>query len=549
MGVNAYHSIPKEMFPDMVQNTIVVKGGYAGSSTTTLDKMAVRDLEESLNSVNGILETETTIVPGSFSIVIKLADKADPGDTLNKVKDILSSISNNLPSDMREPTALISIHSHNLVRIATSSNTKSYGELINIVQDIKNQIAKIDHISEVTITGDSDKEVRITIDPRRLEAYGLNPESVSAAVAALSYTFPVGEIEERENFVYVSTANGKTDENDWEDAILKIEDKFITLGSIAKVQIFHPQESTIATYNGRATLSINVSKDPEGNAIEMAKELRSYIDRISSNYEGVTFDFFYDSSKRVKARLDTVISNLAFGLILVFLTMYYLINFRTALIVAMGVPFAFIIGLLFLYYQGSTINLVSLLGALIVIGIVVDDAIVVSENIQRHMDEGMEKEKAVLQGTKEMLLPVTLATVTTVIAFMPMLTLSAEIGRFIVLIPIVVIMVLIGSLIESFLFLPLHAKELLSPSAKSRDWSKVNDIYEVILHRLIRHKKLTLVLFLILVPLATFFAFKSMNFQFFPRYDGDFVYISGNYVFLLLLRSKEYVLIRKNHLI
>ncbi|MDQ1340884.1 MAG: hypothetical protein QG567_2042, partial [Campylobacterota bacterium] len=527
MGIGAYQKIPKEMFPDMAINTIVVKGGYAGSSTTTLEKMAVRDIEESLASVNGIAETSTTIIPGSFSIVIELSDNIDPADTLNKIKDILASTSNNLPSDMRTPTASLSVHSNNLMRIAISSDQKSYEELINIGDEIKNQIAKIDRISEVSITGGSTKEVRITLDQKIIEAYGLNPSQVSSAISSLSYTFPVGEIKEKGNFVFVSTANGKTDEKEWEAAILKIGEKFITLGSIASVNIFYPQETTLSTYNSKPNLTLNISKDPEGDAIAMAKTLRGQIQKIAPKYENVVFDITFDSSKRVKSRLDTVISNLAFGLILVFLTMYYLINLRTALVVTMGVPFAFVIGLLFLYYQGSTMNLVSLLGALIVIGIVVDDAIVVSENIQRHMDEGMEKEKAVTQGTKEMLLPVTLATATTIIAFMPIFSLSAEIGRFFVLIPVVISIVLIGSLIESFLFLPLHAKELYKPHIKSRDWTKANDIYEAILHRVIKYKKTVLFLLIIGIPIGTFYTAKSLNFQFMPRYDSDFVYISG----------------------
>lgn len=527
MGVNAYVHIPKELFPDLAQNEIVIRGSYTGSSTTTLDKMAVRDIEESISSVNGILEAETTIIPGSFSIAAKLTDNADPSATLDRIKDTLATVTQNIPSDMRTPTATLSIHSHALVRIALSSDSKSYAELIDVAKDIKNQMAKLDHISEVSLTGDSEEEVQIVIDPGALQAYSLSPDAVASAVAALSYTFPVGEIEERGHFIFVSTANGKTGEKEWEEATLKIDTRYVRLGDIAKVQIIHPQDTTLATYNGNPSLTINISKDPEGNAITMTEEIRAYIAKVAPRYDGVSFDFFYDTSKRVKARLDTVMSNLGFGLILVFATMYYLINFRTALVVTMGVPFAFMIGLLFLYYQGSTINLVSLLGALIVIGIVVDDAIVVSENIQRHIDEGVEKQQAVLQGTKEMLLPVTLATVTTIIAFMPILTLSAEIGRFIFLIPVVVIMVLLGSLIESFLFLPLHAMELFSKATKSRDWTKANDLYETILHRFIRHKSVSLTLFLVLIPVSTFFAFKAMNFQFFPRYDGDFVYVSG----------------------
>jgi multidrug efflux pump subunit AcrB len=218
---------------------------------------------------------------------------------------------------------------------------------------------------------------------------------------------------------------------------------------------------------------------------------------------------------------------MTFGLILVFLSMYILINLRIALIVTVGIPFSFIIGLLFIYYMGYSINVISLLGALIVIGIVVDDAIVVGENIQRHIDEGMQRSEAAVVGAKEMLLPVTLATLTTAVAFLPVLMMSGEIALFLILVPIVVIMILIGSLIESFLFLPLHATELLRKSNSMFNWNPIQNRYERLLSFLIKYRKISITLFLVLIPLLTFMTAKSMKFQFFPNFDGNNLYISG----------------------
>jgi len=239
------------------------------------------------------------------------------------------------------------------------------------------------------------------------------------------------------------------------------------------------------------------------------------------------FNFYQDSSIPMKSRLDTVVSNLMFGLILVFLSMYILINLRIAFIVALGIPFSFIIGLLFIYYMGYSINIVSLLGALIVIGIVVDDAIVVSENIQRHIDEGMDNYKASILGVKEMILPITLATVTTAAAFLPLFMLHGEIALFLILVPIVIVMILIGSLLESFLFLPLHASELLKKSKNFIDWTPFQNLYGRVLAFNIEYKKIFVALFLILIPIFTIATAKSMKFQFFPNFDGNNIYISG----------------------
>ncbi len=262
--------------------------------------------------------------------------------------------------------------------------------------------------------------------------------------------------------------------------------------------------------------------------MHISRDLQKYAqEKLSKEYPEVYFDFYQDSSKPVKDRLNTVISNLMFGLVLVFLSMALLINVRIASIVAMGIPISFAIGIMFLYFMGYSINIVSLLGGLIVIGIVVDDAIVVSENIQRHINEGIPKNEAVYKGLKEMVLPVTLATLTTIAAFLPLFMLTGEIKNFIILIPITVIMILIGSLLESFFFLPLHADEFLKKQKNFINWEPLQDKYEALLHLVIRFKYMFLFTFVVVIPILTVLTIKMLNFQFFPGFDGNYLYITG----------------------
>ena len=527
LGFNAYVNIPKEMFPTVVLDKIAVRGTYAGASAANMDKMAVRDIEDAVSNISGIDKTEATIAPGAFTIVLTLNENADKINVLNNIKDAVALSKQYLPSDMNEPTATILDKNKALVKLSISSKKLSRGDLTEIAKDIKSKLSKIKNISDISIRGDSDQEVSIRVDSQAIVAYGLNPSSVVSAISNLSYIFPIGDIEERGKFAYISTVNGKTDSHDWEESILEIDSHYIKLGDIAKVELIYPQSKTLATFNNNPTLTLVISKSEEGNALALSKELNVYIEKISKNYDDVLFNFYQDSSKPIKDRLNTVISNLMFGLVLVFLSMYILINLRIAFIVAMGIPFSFIIGLLFVYYLGYSINIVSLLGALIVIGIVVDDAIVVSENIQRHIDDGMDAKEASIVGVKEMMLPVSLATVTTAAAFLPMFLMHGEIALFLILVPIVVVMILIGSLIESFFFLPLHAQEFLKKSNNFIDWRGIQNFYERLLSFHIHYKKLFLVTFLIIIPVLTVITAKSMKFQFFPNFDGSNLYISG----------------------
>ena len=526
-GVSAYINIPKEIFPDVALDKISVKGSYAGASAANMDKMAVRDIEDALSNINGIDKTETTITPGSFLITLTLNENTNRINILNNVKDAVSASRQFLPSDMLEPTAVLMDKSKSLIKLSISSDKLSMGELTAIAQEMKSKLSRVKNISDIGIRGDSNEELTIKISSEAVLAYGLNPASIAGAIANLSYIFPIGNIEEKGNFAFISTVNGKANVEEWKQSILEIDSKFVKLGDIAEVEIHYPQTETLSSFNNKPTLTLVISKGEKGNSIELSKELRNMVSKIEKNYEGVVFNFYQDNSKPIADRLDTVISNLMLGLILVFFSMYILINLRIAVIVAIGIPFSFIIGLLFIYFMGYSINIVSLLGALIVIGIVVDDAIVVSENIQRHIDDGMEITQATLVGVKEMMLPVTLATVTTAAAFLPMFLMQGETALFLVLVPIVVILILLGSLLESFFFLPLHAMEFLKKSNNLVDWKPFENLYEKTLSFHIEYKKTFIVLFLVLIPLATVMTAKSMKFQFFPNFDGSNLYISG----------------------
>ncbi|MCW8838157.1 MAG: efflux RND transporter permease subunit, partial [Thiovulaceae bacterium] len=235
LGFNAYINIPKEMFPNVELEKISVRGAYSGSSATIIDKMAVRDIEDALSNINGIDKSETTIIPGSFIIILTLNEHSNKINILSKVKDSISASKQYLPSDMLEPTAKLLDKSKSLIKLSVSSSTLSRGELTKISQDIRSKIARIKHISDVSIRGDSNEEVSIKINSKAVSAYRLKPQSVLEAISNLSYIFPIGDIEQKDNFVFISTVNGKTSTKEWESSILNIDGRYIELGDIAKV--------------------------------------------------------------------------------------------------------------------------------------------------------------------------------------------------------------------------------------------------------------------------------------------------------------------------
>ena len=216
LGINAYINIPKEMFPVVELDKISVRGTYAGASAANMDKMAVRDIEDAMSNISGIDKTEATIAPGAFTIILTLSDNANKINILNNVKDAISLSKQYLPSDMLEPTATVIDKNKPLIRVSVSSKTLSKGELTQITQDVKSKLSKIQYITEVGIWGDSKEEVSIKVNSEAILAYGLKPSSVVSAISNLSYIFPIGNIEEKGGFAFISTVNGKTDAKDWE---------------------------------------------------------------------------------------------------------------------------------------------------------------------------------------------------------------------------------------------------------------------------------------------------------------------------------------------
>ncbi|WP_457596962.1 efflux RND transporter permease subunit [Hydrogenimonas sp.] len=526
-GLNAWRDIPKELFPDVTLNMIDVGGGYPGASAKLLDKMAVRDIEEAIEGISGIETTETVIVPGRFDIILTLRDDADPMEVLGRVKDAIAASRQYLPPDMVEPVATLLTRKRDLVSLSLSSKTLSRERLVALAKEIKRKILSQEGIAEVKIFGESDEEILVTIDSQKLAAFGIDAARFVEALSRISYIYPVGDIEQPGRYVFLASAHGPHGQKAWENARIGVGQKRVRLGDVATIERRLGERATLSSFNTLDNITLKIYKNREGDAIALSKKVRAYVETLRRAYPEVIFDLYHDSSVPIKKRLDVIVSNLVFALILIFVTMGVLINWRIALVVTMGIPFSFAIGLLIVYYLGYTINIVSLLGALIVIGIVVDDAVVVAENIQRYLDEGMDRMEAVLRGVREMMLPVSLATVTTVAAFLPLFLLSGEISHFIILIPIVVIAVLLGSLIEAFLFLPLHALELLEKSRGGVNWRPLQQMYERSLIFMLRHKKLFLLLFLVGVPLATVALLKQLHFQFFPSFDSRFIYVTG----------------------
>ena len=530
MSIFAYINIPKEIFPPMNMDKITVNGGYAGTSADILDKMVVQSIEDDLQNIDELEEVVTSIKNGSFSISADIKTGSDNISVLNDVKDVVASVKKDLPADMSEPIAKIQTHAFPLVLIALSGDV-SKEKLLERAEELKSELTRFKDLSEVSIRGDADEELDIKLNNEKIKAYGLQPALVVSAIRNISSIFPVGTIKQKAHHLYISTYNGEKNKQDIENTIIGVGGVKLRIGDIADVMFKLSDEIELSHYNGVRNVSVNVTKSENGNAIALVRSIRELLKEQELKHSELTYSIYTDTSVWIKNRLNTVFSNIVFGLMLVFLAMLVFINRGIAFVVGIGIPVSFMIGLIATEILGNSLNMLSLLGALIALGMLVDEAIIVAENIYRHLEEGMERKEAVITGASEMFPAVLTATLTTVFAFLPMLLMTGEMGMFIKIIPIMITVLLLSSLFEAFYFLPLHAHDFLKVSKEEsftkRFWERMYNRYNRVLHFAFRRKVTSLLVIVFTILGFTYVMASQSKFQLFPDFDTTQVYVYG----------------------
>ena len=523
-GIYSYIQIPKEISPTIEPESISIRGTYSGASVDNLNKMAVQEIEDEVKNIVGVQTVTSVVSPGRFTIILELDKGTNKRVVIDDTEEALALVRVNLPSDMDDPVIKGVAHARSIMHVSMRSSKISRGELKSLSKKFKSKLLSIKDVSDVTMFGDSELFYEVLIDEKKVNAYNLSLSETLRMFSELSYVFPLGKIENSKKQYYISTSNSKKLSSEIENTIININDQQIALRDIATIVKRYEDSSTLASMNGKNSITLAVSQNPKGDAVSIAEDIKKVI--VDMRVDGVEFSVRMDKSTIIKDRLNIVISNILLGVLLITLLTAILINIRIAFIIALGIPTSFVIGAIYFYFTGYSININSLIGVLLAIGIIVDDAIVVSENIQQYIEKGHPPKEAALLGVKEVAKPVTIASITTLFSFIPLLMLSGRLGEIIQLIPIAFSALIIASLIESFIFLPIHAVHTFSPKSKTLSWEKINLQYVKVLKLLMKHQKSFLLTFVIIVPLLIYMGVKTSKFQMFQRFDASSINIT-----------------------
>jgi multidrug efflux pump subunit AcrB len=477
LGVLSWRAMPQEMFPTVELDAVNVQVEFEGASPEEVERQISIPVEEQFDGMAEIDVMTSTSNEGLASVMIRLKSGTDVDQYMRDAQTVLDQITD-LPDEAEEPE-LKRVKARFPVISLSLYGDVTRGYLFDQADLIRQRMVQLPGVASVGVAGNREWEIWIEVDPFQLAAHNVALSQVLAAVRGNLRDLPGGSLKAREGDILLRGKGVAPEPELIERIAVRSNDKGgqLALGEIATVQLRLEEARTLGRFNGQPSVNLTVTKTAEASTIDVADAVHAFAADLTAELPAtIRVGLFNDLSTYVRTRLNTVKSSGLVGLFLVLLSLYLFLNFRVALITALGIPVSFLVAVAAIHYLGYTINMVSLFAFLIALGLIVDDAIIVTENMYRHMEMGKPAHEAARVGAREVFWPVMASTATTVAAFMPMFAIKGILGAFIAVIPVVVSTALLGSLWEAFGVLPSHAAELLHVrKGRSRerrvDWS------------------------------------------------------------------------------
>ncbi|AKP25778.1 Export membrane protein [Leptospira interrogans serovar Manilae] len=459
----------REAFPNINFDIVSVVTVFPGASPSEMEKLVTKPLEEAIQEVDGIKEFRSASIENRSGIVITL--DPDSKNTQKVVDDIKSAIDRveDLPEEAEDPIVTEITTSRQPV-IEINISLKSNDSSIEAEKHLKAQakiveqaLEDIPGVARISKRGWRDTEMQVDIDPVAMFSKYLTSQDIIFALKNRNINFPGGNIAGNQKEVILRTIGEFNSPKEIETVHVRSNEvgNSIRIDNVARVTEGLKEAEYLDKVNGKKTIALTVIKREKADAILVVDEAKKIIEGFKKNSKNeFEYAFVNDLSKYIRRRLGVLLSNAIGGLILVTASLFLFLGWRVALMTALGIPVSFGATFVIMDYLGLTLNLISMFGLIIVVGILVDDAIIICENVYRYMEEGMPAYEAALKGTSEVIDPVTATVTTTVAAFAPMLFMTGIFGKFIYSIPLVVIIALLASLSEAFFILPSHLYDI-----------------------------------------------------------------------------------------
>jgi multidrug efflux pump subunit AcrB len=458
-GLISVFTIRKQTTPEIDLNWIQVEVPYLGAAPQEVEEGVVIKVEEAVQDIAGITEIRSRAREGSGSISIKVSQDSDLNEVLTEVKTRVDAIST-FPGLAEKPVIYKVEADTPVIFVAIHGTVDAYSRKL-IAQSIRDELLAMPEISQIDFYGDRAFEISIEVSEHVLRQYGLTMSEVSQAIRNSSIDMPGGTIKTDGGDILLRTEGQVYTGSEYANLVLRTfpDGTRLTLGDIADINDGFVESDSFGRLDGRPSATLNVLANGQQNELKTAAAVRRYVEEKREHLpNGVEIDLWVDRSHYLIGRLEMMVKNMWQGALLVFLVLSLFLRMKVAGWVIIGIPITFL-GALFLMPHGpwpTTVNMISLFGFIVVLGIVVDDAIIIGESIYTKIRSDGHTIDNVVKGARKVAVPATFGVLTTIAAFAPMLFVGGVVGPFFEALSIVVVMCLIFSLIESKLILPAH---------------------------------------------------------------------------------------------
>jgi multidrug efflux pump subunit AcrB len=456
-GIVTGMTMKLEIFPETSLDRITIGMSYPGASPAEVEEAIVSRIEDNIAGLTGIKQIDSEAREGYGSVSVEVMKGWSLQELLDEVKAEVDRITT-FPEEAEEPIIREVTRRREVIDVAVYGDV-SEATIKRLTERIKDDITNLPGITYAELAGIREGEIHIEISERTLRRFGLTLGQVADIVRKASLDLPAGSVKTAGGEILVRTKGRRYYAADYRDVavITRANGSKVTLGQIAVLKDGFEDVDLFTQFQGKPSGVVRVFRVADQNALTVADTVKRFVEEVRPSMpEGVEVSYYRDRSRILRSRIDLLLRNMALGLILVSILLGVFLNVRLAFWVTLGIPISFATGLWILPHFDVSINMISLFAFITVLGIVVDDAIIVGENIFRKHDEGLGGLQGAVEGALEVGRPVIFAVLTTVVAFWPLLMGTGTMGKIMRNIPIVVILVLIGSLIESLLILPAH---------------------------------------------------------------------------------------------
>ncbi|UCV21933.1 efflux RND transporter permease subunit [Ferribacterium limneticum] len=434
LGIVSYTRLPVREYPKIDEPVVTVNTTYRGASAEIIESQVTKPLEDSLAGIEGVEVITSISRAESSQISVRFKLERAPDSAASDVRDRVSRVRNRLPDEVDEPViAKVEADANPVIWIAFSSDKHSALEVTDVATRIvKPRLQTLPGAADVRVFGDRKFAMRIWLDKQRLAAYQLTPADVEDALRKQNVEVPAGRIESREReFSVVANTDLKTTEEFGAVIVKTVNGYPIRINDLGRVEIGAASERSSVRFKGRSAVALGVIKQATANPLELSKALRADLPKITSELpEGMSANLSYDSSVFIDRSIESVFKTIGEAILLVLaIIFFFLRNVRATLIPLVTIPVSLIGAFGIMFALGFTINTLTLLALVLAIGLVVDDAIVMLENIFRHIEEGMPRLQAALQGSKEIGFAVVAMTLTLAAVYAPVAFMTGRTGK------------------------------------------------------------------------------------------------------------------------